>query len=141
MALTDRWYVDGLAVLDGVSSSVPLMISRVRYNRYDVRFSFEHFFRDQTQSLYTTRIDLVPGQRYSAEGYVRYEDENQDIESAAITFFTQTCCIRYGLGYRLSRTDEHQIRFSVNLAVLNPRRYLRSFGASFEILAFERMIA
>ena len=47
-------------------------------------------------------------------------DENQDIESAAITFFTQSCCIRYGLGYRLSRTDEHQIRLSVNLAVLNP---------------------
>ena len=120
MALTDRWHVDGLAVLDGSSSSVPLMISRVRYNRDDVRFSFEHFFRDQTQSLYTARIDLFPGQRYSAEGYVRYEDENQNIESAAITFFTRSCCIRYGLGYRLSRNDEHQIRLSVNLAVLNP---------------------
>ena len=35
--------MDGLAVLDGASSSVPLMISRVRYNRNDVRFSFEHF--------------------------------------------------------------------------------------------------
>ena len=119
MSLTDRWHVDGLAVLDEASSSVPLMISRVRYNRNDLRFSFEHFFRDQAQSLYTARIDLFPGQRYSAEGYIRYEDENQDIESAAITFFTKSCCIRYGLGYRLSRTDEHQVRFSVNLAVIN----------------------
>ena len=120
MALTDRWHVDGLAVLDGSSGSVPLMISRFRYNRDDVRFSFEHFFRDQIQSLYTARIDLFPGQRYSAEGYVRYEGESQDIESAAITFFTKSCCVRYGLGYRLSRTDDHQIRLSVNLVALNP---------------------
>ncbi len=119
MALTDRWHLDGLAVLDGNRGSIPLMISRVRYDRDDVRFSFEHFLRDQTQSLYTARMDLFPGQRYSAQGYVRYEDENQDIESAAITFFTKQCCLRYGLGYRLSRTDEHQIRFSVHLAAFD----------------------
>ena len=116
MALTDRWSLDGLAVLDGNHGSIPLMISRVRYDRDDIRFTLEHFFRDQLQSLYTARIDLFAGQRYSAQGYVRYEAENQDIESSAITFYTTQCCLRFGLGYRLSRTDEHQFRFSVNLA-------------------------
>ncbi len=118
LSLTDRLRLDGLAVLDANEGRVPLMISRARYGGERLGFSVEHFWREGAQSLYTGRLDLFPKERYSAEAYVRVEEETGDVESASITLFAERCCMRFGLGYRLSRNDEHTVRFSVNLAAL-----------------------
>ena len=118
LSLTDRLRLDGLAVLDANEGRVPLMISRARYGGERLGFSVEHFWREGAQSLYSGRLDLFPKERYSAEAYVRVEEETGDVESASITLFAERCCMRFGLGYRLSRNDEHTVRFSVNLAAL-----------------------
>ena len=118
LSLTDRLRLDWLAVLDANEGRVPLMISRVRYGGEQLDLSFEHFFREEAQSLYTGRVNLFPLERYSAEAYVRFEEETGDLESASVTLFAERCCMRFGVGYRLSRNDEHSIRFSVNLAAL-----------------------
>ena len=117
--LTDNIDLDGLTIVDTNTDSIPLMISRLRYKQSNFRLSLDHFYRDQIQSLYSANIEVFPEQRFSAQGYLRYENNTHNFESAAITLFSDTCCMRYGIGYKLSRNDDHQIYLSVNLKALN----------------------
>jgi hypothetical protein len=95
---------------------VPFFNTRYSRRYEDLTVSLEHLYREQRDSLWTSRLELFPDYKWSAEGYVRYDDNNNDLEEIAVTGYMNWCCMRYGLGYRYYDDGEHRLVVSFDLS-------------------------
>ena len=127
MPLTKRFMVDMEGEIDWNSGTVPFFDTRASYNTDDVVFRLEHLFQDGARSLWTSRVDLYPEGDRSLEGYVRYDDNNNDLEEVALIGYMNRCCMRYGLGAHFYDDNEISIMFSFGLSAFPEARVRSSF--------------
>ncbi len=126
MPLTKRFLLDLQGVMDTNRRQSPLFNTRLVYHTPEVVLSLEHFHREDAQSLWTSHVNLFPGQRIAFEGFARYEGRSGGLEEVALTAFASRCCIRYGIGYHLAGNDEHRLMFSIGLSTFPDVRLGRS---------------
>lgn len=116
MPLTRRTTIDMEGAYDWYSGKVPDFYTRMAYDRDEAVFSLEHFYEQGVRSLWTPRIDLFPTGKTSIEAYVRYDDNANDLQEAALIGYRNFCCMRYGLGYHTYDDGEQRIMFSIGLS-------------------------
>lgn len=115
-SLTPNFSADYIAIFDVNNDNIPLMISSILYDSTDIDFSFSHLYKDDDdKSIFTSRFELYPNQKFSVESYLRYEEKDNDLEAISLTLYSNSSCMRYGIGYRMLREDEKQILLSINL--------------------------
>ncbi|MEE9368891.1 MAG: hypothetical protein V3V05_08500, partial [Pontiella sp.] len=127
MPLTKRTMVDMEGEFDWKTGGLPFFNTRFSYDRDDLILGLEHLYRDGQQSLWTPRFDLYPENKWSIEGYARYEDRSNDLEEIALIGYMNWCCMRYGLGYHFYDNDEHQVMLSIGLAAFPEAKISSSF--------------
>ncbi|MBT8042281.1 MAG: hypothetical protein KJN98_03860 [Pontiella sp.] len=116
MPLSERMLFDVEGEYDWNNGSLPFLNSRFSYEFSDVIVDFEHLYRDNLQSLWTSQFNLFPGAKWSLDGYVRYNDNENDLEEFGATGYFNWCCMRYGVGYRYYGDEEHRVVFSFSLS-------------------------
>ncbi len=116
MPLTKRMMVDMEGVLDWNEGEITWFSTRASYRSGDVRFSLEHLYEASTRSLWTPRVGLFPEGDVSFEGYVRYDDNENDLEEFSLGGYKNWCCMRFGLGYHFYDDREHRVMLSIGLS-------------------------
>lgn len=116
MPLSKRSIFDVMGRWDWNEDTVPFLNTRYSRRHENLTIRLEHLYREQRDSLWTSRFELFPDQKWSAEGYVRYDDNDNDLEEVAVTGYINWCCMRYGLGYRYYDDGEHRLVVSFDLS-------------------------
>ena len=127
MPLTPRWMVDVEGVWDWNEGIVPFFNTRVSYDRDDLILSLEHLYQNGIQSLWTPRVDLFPEEKFSLEGWARYDDRDNDLEEIALVGYVNHCCMRYGLGCSFYENNEYSLMFSIGLSAFPSAKISSSF--------------
>ncbi|MEI6891312.1 MAG: hypothetical protein V5783_03985 [Pontiella sp.] len=128
MPLTKKIMVDLEGEVDWNKGEVPFFNTRVSHDNGDLILSLEHLYRQaENQSLWTPRFEIFPEDKFSLEGYARYNSRPNDLEEIAAIFYMNHCCMRYGLGYHFYDENEHRVMFSIGLSAFPKARVRSSF--------------
>lgn len=115
-SLNDYLSVDYLAAIDVYDNKSPYMMTRLRYNNSSIDLFLSHLKLSNNKSLFSTKLELSPREDLVIDSYLRYNEEENNIEQASITGYITNCCFEYGVGYRLSSRNDHQVIFSLRLS-------------------------
>jgi LPS-assembly protein len=129
MPLTQRVIVDMEGIYDWYEGKIKYFNTRASYTRDDdVILSLEHQYQEPERlSLWTPRIDLYPNGNISFESYLRYDDNENEIQEVAFEAYKNFCCMRYGLGYHYYDDGDQSIMFSIGLSAFPSARIASGF--------------